>query len=53
MKGLSVTKNAKETNFEGVWGELESNKRFPETIPHKIFDTNFGFHMKYRTTGIV
>ena len=46
MKGLRVTKNVKEIKFEGVWGKLESKKRFPETITHKIFDTNSGFRMK-------
>ena len=46
MKGLRVTKNVKETKFEVVWGELESKKRFPETITHKIFETNSGFNVK-------
>ena len=26
VKDLRVTKNVKEINFEGVWGELESKK---------------------------
>ena len=28
MKGFRVTKIVKEIKFEGVWGELESNKGF-------------------------
>ena len=27
MKGLRVTKNAREIKFEVVWGELESKKK--------------------------
>ena len=46
MKGLRVTKIVKEVKFEGVWGELESKKMFPETITHKIFETNSSFHVK-------
>ena len=47
MKGLRVTKNVKEIKFEGVYGELESKKKkFPENITHKIFETNFSFHVK-------
>ena len=46
MKGLTVTKIVKKIKFEGVWGELESKKRFPETISHKIFETNSSFHVK-------
>ena len=45
MQDLTVTKNVKETNFEGVWGESES-KKFPETITHKIFKTISGFYVK-------
>ena len=45
MKGLRVTKNVKAIKFEGVWGELQS-KKFPETITHKVFDTNFSLHLK-------
>ena len=39
MKGLRVTRNVKEIKFEGVRGELES-KKFPDTITHKISETN-------------
>ena len=28
-------------------------KKFPETITHKIFETNSGFHLKWGTTGDV
>ena len=44
MIGPRVTKNAKEIKFEGAWGELES--KFPETITHKIFETNSSFLVK-------
>ena len=47
MKGLRVTENVKEINFEEVWGKLESKKKnFPEKITHKISETNSGFHVK-------
>ena len=45
MKGLRVTKNVKEIKFKGVWGELES-KKFPQTITHKISETNSSFFMR-------
>ena len=41
----------KEIKYEGIWGDLESKKRFPETITHKIFETNFSFHVNEHTTG--
>ena len=53
MKGLRVTKNVKEIKFEGVWGELESKRKFPEIVTHKIFEINSSFHVKWRTTGKV
>ena len=31
----------KEIKYEGVWGELELKKKFPEAITHKVFETNF------------
>ena len=43
MQGLKIIKNIKENKFEGVWGELDSKKNFPETITHKIFETNSSF----------
>ena len=46
MKGLTVTKNVKFIKFEGVWDELESKTKFPETITHKITETNSSFHVK-------
>ena len=39
-------KNIKEIKFEGVWGEIQSQKTFPENITHKIFETNSSFHLK-------
>ena len=46
MESFRVTKNDKEIRFEGVWGELESKKKFPETITHKISQTNSSFCVK-------
>ena len=46
MKGLRVTKNVRAIKFDGVWAELESKKKFPETITHKIFETNSSFDVK-------
>ena len=46
MKGLRVIKNVKEITFEGVWGRIRIKKKFPETITHKIFETNSSFHVK-------
>ena len=46
MKGLRVTKNVEEIKFEGVRDELESKKKFPDTINHKISETNSSFHVK-------
>ena len=31
-------------------GVSKNHKRFPETITHRIFETNFSFDMKYCTT---
>ena len=53
MTGLRVTKNLKKIKFEGVWGELESKKRFPDTITHKRYETNSSFHAKESTAGKV
>ena len=46
MKGLRITKNVKEVKFQGVWGQVTIKKAFPETIAHKICETNYSFHMK-------
>ena len=46
MKNLRVTKSVKEIMFKEVWGELESKKKFPETITHKISEANSSFHVK-------
>ena len=53
VKDLRVTKNVKENRFEGVWGEVEFKKKLPETMTHKIFETNSSFHVKQCTTGKV
>ena len=53
MKSLRITKIIKQIRFEGVWGKLESRKGFPETIIHKIFETNSSFCGKECTTGKV
>ena len=46
MKGLAVTTNAKAIKFRWVWDELELKKGFPETISHKISETNSSFRVK-------
>ena len=46
MRDLRATKNIKAIKFEGVLGELESKKNFPETITHKAFETNSNFYAK-------
>ena len=46
MKGLRVTKIVKEIKFEWGLGQVRSKKLFPETIIHKIFETNSSFHVK-------
>ena len=42
-----------QNKFEEVWEKLESKKKFPETITHKISETNSTFHVKWRTAGKV
>ena len=42
MKGLRVAKNVKTITFKKFPGELKSRK-IPETITHKIFQTNSNF----------
>ena len=46
MEGLRVTKIVKRNTFEGVWDELESKKKFPETIIQKVFEANSSFEVK-------
>ena len=46
MKSLKVIKIVKEIKYEGVWGELKAKKQFPETIIHKVFETNSSFHVR-------
>ena len=36
---LENYQNVKAMKLEGVWGELESEKKIPETTTHKIFET--------------
>ena len=43
-----VTKVLEQIKFEEVW--VRSKNMFPETITHKIFDTNSSFHVKQHTT---
>ena len=50
MKGITVTKIIKEFRFGGVWGQVRKEKKNPETIIHKMFETNSSVHMKKRTT---
>ena len=38
--------SVKEVKFEGVWGDSEPKKKFPETISHKISEGNPSFHVK-------
>ena len=45
IKCLRATEIVQEIKFEGVWGDLEA-KMFPETITHKISETDSGFHVK-------
>ena len=47
VKGLKVTKIAKQIKFEGVWMVGVSSKTvFSETIIQKIFEINSCFHGK-------
>ena len=46
MAGLRAVTIVSEVNFEGVWGESEAKKLFPQTDIHKIFETNSSFHVK-------
>ena len=46
MKVVRVTRKIKEIKFEGVWDKLESKKKFPGVITHKIFETNSTFRVK-------
>ena len=45
MKGPGVSNVVTGSKFEGVWGELETKKVFPETIIHKVSETNTNFHV--------
>ena len=46
MKGFRVIKNFKGIKFEGVSGKARIKKMFPETITHKISESNSSFHVK-------
>ena len=37
---------SKKLSLKGSGGELESKETFPQTITHKIFETNSSFHLK-------
>ena len=46
MKRLRGTNNVKEIKIKGIWGQVRIKKLFPETITHKVTETNSTFHMK-------
>ena len=50
VKILRVNKNIKEIKLRGVCGRLKPKKGFPETMTHKVLETNSSFHVKKRTT---
>ena len=50
VKDLSVTKIVKQIKFEGGLRWVGSKNLFPETIIHKIFETNSSFHLKQCTS---
>ena len=43
MKGPRVTEIVQKINFEG---RVRIKKKIPETITHKVSETNSSFHMK-------
>ena len=45
MKGPGVGNVVAGGKFEGVWGELEARKMFPETVIHGVSETNTNFHV--------
>ena len=45
MKSPKVGNVVTEGKFEGVWGELETKKMFPQTIIHSVSETNTNFHV--------
>ena len=46
MKGLRVTKIVNKIKYEGVWGELEAKKMFPEATIQTWFMSNSSFRVK-------
>ena len=45
--------NVNEIKFQGVWLKLKATTFFPDTIIHKLFETNSSFHVKQHPTGKV
>ena len=45
MKRLRVSKNVKDYVLRGL-GRVRIKKKFPETITHKISETNSSFYVK-------
>ena len=45
-ESLKVTENVKEIEFEGGLRRVRIEKKFPETIVHKTFETNSRFCVK-------
>ena len=43
---------AKKLSLKG-YGGRSNQKKFPETITHKVFKTKSSFHVKEQTTGKV
>ena len=46
MKSFRVTKIVTEIKLESVWGRVTIKKKLPETITHKILETNSDFQVK-------
>ena len=53
VKGLRFTKIVKQIKLEGVLGQVRSKKMFPETIIHRVIETNSSSHVKQCTMGKV
>ena len=45
MKRVRVTKIVTEIKFEEVWGKFRNEKKFPQTMTQKIFETNSIFQV--------
>ena len=46
VKGLKVNKNLKKSYVCRGFAQVRIRKTFSETITHKIFETNFSFHVE-------